>query len=325
MARTPLKDRIMDRPCDCTKSPAVALGPTCPDCGGTGVKERRCAQHWEWLPWHHFIGRRGGLVRRCLDCQKKYDNWGKKPLFERENATQPRSRIRDDGPLRVKFVVSSGNRKTGPIPVSMTSARTCPKSCSWYGRGCYAEQHMVAIHWRRVSDGEGIEWRDFVAMVWDLPEGQIWRHNEAGDLPGDDGKIDARLVHELVLANRGKRGFTYTHKPLNKKNLAIIREALSFGFAVNISADNNAEADSAAALGLPVTVVLPHDAPRKGNATPEGRPIVVCPAELSDKVTCERCGLCAVIERKSIIGFRAHGDRRGQITERLRQLPLVYA
>jgi hypothetical protein len=186
---------------------------------------------------------------------------------------------------------------------------------------------MVAIHWRRVSDGDGLEWSDFIARVAALPPGQIWRHNEAGDLPGDDDHIDSVKLFQLVDANRGKRGFTYSHKGIDGyrgTNTLLMVEANRHGFTVNVSADTLAEADRAMSFGLPAVVVLPLDAPIRGNKTPEGRNIVVCPAEWSPKVTCERCGICAVPNRKSIVGFRAHGDRAGQMTERIekRQLPL---
>lgn len=333
MARKSLKERDMDKRCEAcsglgTLKHALDL---CDLCAGTGIVSRRCRQCWKWQSIDQYISARGEtfkLVVRCHTCTEKYKNWSDKPLEERESATYPRARIRADGPLRVKFVVESGNRKTGPIPVSMTSAGTCPKTCSWYGRGCYAEQHMVSIHWRRVSEGQGLEWDEFVKRVQALPDGQIWRHNEAGDLPGDGKDIDPERLRQLVRANAGKRGFTYTHYKYAEAefmyNHFAIRHANQNGFAVNISADTLEEADLALSLGHPAVVVLPLDAPIRGNKTPAGHNIVVCPAEWSEKVTCERCGLCSVIGRKSVIGFRAHGDRKSQMSERIskRQLPL---
>lgn len=264
-------------------------------------------------------------MKRCSDCRRTYANWDKKSLDERRAATAPRGHIRGDGPLRVKFNLESNNRKTGPIPVSMTSARTCPTSCGFYNSGCYAEQHLVGMHWRRLSAGEGLTWREFCSLVTALPPGQIWRHNEAGDLPGDDEVIDAELFAQLVQANfaAGARAFTYTHKPLTERNVELIRAATAMGFVVNVSADCAEDADQAADMGLPTTVVVEHNAPTRGLKTPAGRTIVVCPAEDHERVTCESCGLCAVSTRKSIVGFRAHGDRKYQITTKLRQLPLL--
>lgn len=295
----------------------------CDVCEGTGFSKIRCSQCWKWRKVRFFRGAAGNLIKKCSICAKKYANWGSKTLAERERATSPRSGIRSDGELLVSFARKSGNRKTGPIPVTMTAASTCPPSCPLMNRGCYAEQHMVAIHWRRLSAGRsGLTWSDFLDEVAALPEGQLWRHNEAGDLPGHGEELDIHLLARLVTANIGRRGFTYTHKSFRKYRIPF-RSANTFGFTVNISTDNLKDADEAAAFGLPVTTVLPHDAPSKGNRTPEGRHIVVCPAELSEKVTCESCELCAIGARKSIIGFRAHGDRKKQITERHRQLPLI--
>ncbi len=302
---------------------AASFMKACEACDGTGVSKIRCSQCWKWKKVQWFRGATGNLVKRCHPCTKKYANWGNKTLEERERATSPRSGISSTGELRVSFARHSGNRKTGPIPVTMTAASTCPTSCPLMNRGCYAEQHMVAIHWRRLSAGKsGITWEEFLIEVANLPDGQLWRHNEAGDLPGVGDTLDLKALADLVTANVGRRGFTYTHKPFRQYALAL-RSANMFGFTVNVSTDNLKDADEAAALGLPVTTVLPHDAPSKGNRTPEGRHIVVCPAELRDEMTCERCKLCAVTNRKSIIAFRAHGDRKKQITERHRQLPLL--
>lgn len=296
----------------------------CQTCQGTGHKERRCGQCWKFKPIGDFMGAKRKFINRCQDCQKKYNGWDKKPLELRMAATNPRKNIPNDGPLRVSFVLSSGNRKTGPIPVSMTSARTCPTSCPLYGNGCYAEQHMMSMHWRRLGKGGGMSWDKFVKAVALLPDGQLWRHNEAGDLPGDDELIDRNLLQALVNANRGKRGFTYTHKPVvaGGKNHQLIQGAIYDGFTINISTDSLQEADEKAELGLPVTVVLDHNSHHKGIRTPAGRHVVVCPAQRREDVTCESCKLCAVAGRRSIVGFLAHGDRRKQITERNHQLPM---
>ena len=69
---------------------------------------------------------------------------------------------------------------------------------------------------------------------------QLWRHNQAGDLPGRGNKIDLRLLAELVAANRQRRGFTYTHKPLTAANVAAIMGATRDGFTVNVSANSPA-------------------------------------------------------------------------------------
>jgi hypothetical protein len=141
-----------------------------------------------------------------------------------------------------------------------------------------------------------------------LPKGTLWRHNQAGDLPGEGDAISAFHMGELIRANKGKRGFTYTHKPMNSaRNIEAVRAANQEGFTVNLSADNLAEADKLADMAIgPIVVVLPAERTR-ATVTPKGRKVAICPATISDNVTCADCGLCALVNRKAIIGFPAHG------------------
>jgi hypothetical protein len=112
----------------------------------------------------------------------------------------------------------------------------------------------------------------------------------------------------LVAANAGRKGFTYTHKPMaTPEAREAVRAANAGGFTVNLSADTLAQADALAAHGIgPVVVVLPSDA-TQGTLTPEGRKVVVCPATQRDDVTCATCTACANSRRSVIIGFPAHG------------------
>ena len=83
--------------------------------------------------------------------------------------------------MRVHLTIKSENVKTGPIPVSTSSAETCPPACPLAGAGCYAQSGKLSIHWRKVSAAErGEPWHEFLARIRQLPPGQIWRHNQAG-------------------------------------------------------------------------------------------------------------------------------------------------
>lgn len=211
----------------------------------------------------------------------------------------------------VHLSLRSANEKTGPIPVSTTSAVTCPSACPLSQSGCYAKGGKLSMHWRAVTEGErGLPWDAFCDAVATLPAGTLWRHNQAGDLPGIGNRIDSRRLAELVVANAeaGAKGFTYTHKPMDSEsNRRAVANANKAGFAVNLSADTLAEADELASLGIaPVVVVVPESAPEKLSTT-SGRAVVVCPAQTRDDKTCADCGLCARINRAVIVGFRAHG------------------
>lgn len=221
---------------------------------------------------------------------------------------------------RVHLTLKSRNEKTGPIPVSTTSAATCASACPFAsGNGCYADGGPLAIHWRKVTTGlAGKPWVEFVQQIAALPVGQFWRHNQAGDLPGDRVTIDQAALSQLVQANRGKRGFTYTHYSPSPNNAAAIADANKQGFTINLSANNPAHADRLAALNIaPVVTVLP--ASVDGNetrtlATPEGRTIAVCPATYRD-TSCAECKLCAVRDRNVIVGFPAHGASKKRASD----------
>ena len=209
------------------------------------------------------------------------------------------------------LTIKSRNVKTGPIPVSTTAAESCPSACPFNNSnagGCYANGGPLAMHWRKVSDGRAGESYDrFVDKISALPKGQLWRHNQAGDLLGKGNRIDVKALHNLVSANAGKRGFTYTHKPMTKTNASAVKSANENGFTVNLSANNESHADKLASLNIgPVVVVLPADA-KENTMTPAGRKIVVCPATQRDGISCATCKLCAISARDFIVGFPAHG------------------
>lgn len=217
--------------------------------------------------------------------------------------------------------LKSTNDKTGPIPVSTTSENSCPLSCPLMKRdgktnGCYADNHGINFHWKKVSAGErGGNLAQFAEDVATLPTGQIWRHNQAGDLPGDRKLIDQKSLRVIVRANTGKRGFTYTHyDPSLKSNAAAIASANNNGFTINLSANTLAQADRYASMNIaPVTVLLPETFKGQTTKTPAGRTVTVCPAQTRDNVTCESCGLCSRRER-NIVGFVAHGSQKAKVT-----------
>lgn len=218
--------------------------------------------------------------------------------------------------MRVHLTYASRNKKTGLIPVSTTSADSCPLSCPFRDNGCYAAYGPLRMHWNKVSSGEReLAWADFLAAIKKLPIGQLWRHNQAGDLPGVGDVIDGRKLQELVKANRGRCGFTYTHKPMTPANYAYVQSANDEGFAINISANSLEHADQMLAdyPRVPVVAVVSETCPEKGE-TPAGNKFIVCPAQARDEVTCATCGLCANTDvRRPIIAFRAHGTGKKHI------------
>jgi hypothetical protein len=220
---------------------------------------------------------------------------------------------------KYRITLKSRNRKVGPIPVTTTEKSSCPSACPLAGNGCYADGGPLAIVWKQ-TETMGMDIDQLCSQIESLPAGQLWRMNQAGDLAHNDQNIDGASLDKLVKANRGKRGFTYTHHDMGRPaNRDLMRFANQEGFTINLSGNNPAHADQLADMGIgPVVTVLPIDQ-LENTTTPAGRKITICPVVTGRATSCATCKLCAQANRKTIIGFPAHGMRRraaGEIAKR---------
>lgn len=219
--------------------------------------------------------------------------------------------------MNVTFTAISSNNKTGPIPVSASPSSTCPSGCPFL-KTCYASYGPSAWHWKKLDEGRtGISWDEFLVKVKKLPRGQLWRHHTWGDIAHNNGTINRKMLRGLTTANKGRRGFTYTHHKISAANLTSLREANTGGFTINASCESVEQVDAARRLGLPAVLVVAQDeAPLKGAMTPDGHPLRRCPAETTD-ITCSTCGICAKPDRQTVIVFTAHGPGTKRIFARL--------
>lgn len=224
-----------------------------------------------------------------------------------------------------RFVAVSGNKKTGPIPVTSTAAQSCPVACPMRtdsAGGCYAASGNSAIHWRALSQGRAATALDvdgLYSAVSSIPKGKLWRHNESGDLLSDEyGFINAGFIWGLVHANKGRRGFTYTHHAQNFHNLTLIQQANREGFTINISTNNikHAIETREKAPDVPIVTIVSEEqwgGKRVINMPESGVYIARCPAEYNEGVTCKTCGICQVSSRKAIVGFTPHGTGKRRV------------
>lgn len=218
--------------------------------------------------------------------------------------------------MKFHLTKRSANSKTGNIPVSTSSHQTCPETCPFY-TNCYATSgYHLRMHWQKVTNGErGQDYCDFLDQIMQLPDGQLWRHNQAGDL-FKPGTIKGRLMlQQLTEANSGKRGYTYTHHKLTKPTIEALKEANSGGFVVNASTESEAAADKAIANGLPAVMVVKSTETRTNWQTPDGNKVVVCPAQRRDDMTCSKCKLCQNRKSNLVVAFLAHGTNKKTIDD----------
>lgn len=234
--------------------------------------------------------------------------------------------------LLIHAIDRSQADKTYGLPVTYNTEKdTCPDSCPLREAGCYAKSGNVAIHWRKLNKateetGQYLTWDRFLNWVKSLRSKQFWRYAVAGDLPhtGDGKTIDGEKVNGLVKANKvgNKKGFTYTHHDPNVgDNAETIRKANEGRFTINLSANNEEEADRLYDLGIGPVVTIMEKNDRGHSTTPKGRKIVECLAT-NPRVPVKDCAeckfLCQKADRDFIIGFVPHGSQKKKV-EKIRQ------
>lgn len=226
--------------------------------------------------------------------------------------------VHHTGTMQVALTMISSNTKTGPIPTSTSERQSCPTTCPFYDKGCYAKSGPQAIHWRKVTQTErGVVWSEFIALIRKIQRGQIWRHNVSGDLAHNNGAIDYLKLRQLIDANKGRRGFTYTHHVLTDHNVIALQNSNALGFTINASCESVNDADRVMTEhGIPAVAVVPSDKTDRFYRTESGRKVITCPAALHPgKVTCATCGLCQVADREFVIAFPAHGTAKKTVNE----------
>ena len=173
------------------------------------------------------------------------------------------------------------------------------------------------MQWDRLNRNEtGVNWDEFLTAIRRIvPNGVLWRHNTAGDLPHNDGNIDYLKLKGLINANKGKKGFTYSHHVLNDHNIIALQNANGLGFTVNASCESVDDADRVMSEhNIPAVAVVHSEETRRFFTTTNGRKVITCPAALHpDKVTCATCGLCQQSDRQFVIAFPAHGASKKKV------------
>jgi hypothetical protein len=253
----------------------------------------------------------------------------------------------------------SSNVKTGKITVVTSGKQTCPITCPFKNNGCYADGGPLRILWDRISrkkgvrfgkkssrKGMGISFDALISKLASISRDKCKRIRlwQAGDMPGDGKRIAGfNEISKLIKSLIGLEVFGFSHYPVitgtyiskntngeecmtkvNWEDIRVnrkrIKQCNSNGVAINLSANNLAHADQLANLNIgPVCTTLPSDI-NKNIRTPEGRRVVICPAVLSDSVSCKTCGgnngsLCYQINRDFIIGFPAHGFKAKEVSK----------
>ena len=124
------------------------------------------------------------------------------------------------------------------------------------------------------------------------------------------------MAQQLVNANKGRRGYTYTHHILNDHNIEVIKDANSKGFTINASCESVDDADRVMSEhNIPAVAVVHSDKTDRFYKTESGRKVITCPATIHESVNCSTCGLCQVADREFVIAFPAHGTAKKTVNQ----------
>jgi hypothetical protein len=245
-------------------------------------------------------------------------------------STRARCAVKGERPQSPAVAIeTSDNRKLGPVSATYSSQESCPGSCPWFGKGCYAEHGPISFTTRRLNRSavrDAVRIAEAEARAIDgLTGDRLLRLHIVGDARTDAaarvlGKAAARYRARGNAPRIGKKVWGYTHAWRT-----VARE--SWGDAVSIlaSVETVRDARKAMELGYAAAVVVANF--ERENAYPiDGVTVVPCP-EQTRGVTCRDCGLCRDDERLRaaglVIAFEAHGTGAGNMRKTLRSLPVL--
>lgn len=226
-------------------------------------------------------------------------------------------------------VETSTNAKLGPVSASYASQASCPRSCPWYGNGCYAERGLVGWQTRRLNRSAvrgAARIADAEARAIDALTGdRLLRLHVVGDARTDAAaKVLGAAAHRYSrrgnAPRHGRKVWTYTHAWRT-----VSRESWGESVSVLASVETVRDARAAMARGYAAAVVV-SAFEREGAYPIDGVTVIPCPNQTRG-VTCRDCGLCRDDERLRaaglVIAFQAHGTGGASVRKTLLSLPTV--
>jgi hypothetical protein len=225
-------------------------------------------------------------------------------------------------------VASSANAKIGMAAATYASQASCPKTCPFFKKGCYAEHGPVGIttlNLNRVEENNPTAIAQSEADAIDLLPGILpLRLHVVGDCATEES---ARIVSEAAerYSTRWRKRtadmpvWAYTHAHDVPRDawgkVSILRSCESMSQVVQAHEDGYAaeltvgafEQDSAYDLG-------------------DGFVGIPCPQQTGKVKTCIDCGLCMrdskLHDSKRVILLKAHGSRKFKVAATVRETPV---
>ncbi len=231
--------------------------------------------------------------------------------------------------IAVCAIETSENRKLGAVSATYASQASCPTSCPWFCKGCYAESGPAGFTTRRLNRSETknalhIAYQESRAIDG-LTGDRLLRLHVVGDARTESAaKVLAsacdRYSRRGNAPRRGKKAWTYTHAWKT-----VSRASWGDSIAVLASVETARDARVAMAQGYAAAIVV--TAFERDSAYEiDGTTVVPCPNQTRG-ITCRECGLCRDDERLRkaglVIAFAAHGRGSAGMVRKTLSLPTV--
>lgn len=216
----------------------------------------------------------------------------------------------------VLAVARTGNAKLGDAAVTLVARQSCPDTCAFKEKGCYAEHDNNRVFWDRLTAGAVDASplalaRAEAAAIDGLPGDRDLRLHVAGDSATVEGtELIAAACARYAERGRAKGlsvvAWGYTHA------WRVVPRAAWGPVSILASCETAEDVLDARARGYAAALVVPaFDAesayPLVGG---DGAKVLPCPQQTRDR-TCTECRLCFAPDRllraNLAIGFSLHG------------------
>lgn len=208
------------------------------------------------------------------------------------------------------------NKKLGHMAYISAPSDNCDDNCPFKGDGCYAENPPFSWVWDKHQSGvsrHSVTYPQLLTNVRQMPRDSKLRFFVGGDFPKNGtGSVDCIKATQMAKAAIGKKTIIFTHhRPWSGNGAwgATIRNLKPIGFQINVSCESEQQVDAYIADGIDCVLTVPSTETRKQWRTAGGNRVRICPQQLHEGVTCERCMLCSSRPDDMVIAFKGHGTR----------------
>jgi len=219
-------------------------------------------------------------------------------------------------------VEKSSNGKTGVVSSTYAPIQSCPNTCPFLDKGCYAQSGPTGIHLRRIN-------KEAKDSCREAPE--VIAKEEARAIKGLTGKNPLRLhvvgdcktVESAELLREASKEYTDKHKqPVWTYTHAwreIPRDAWG-GISVLASCETEEDCISAMDKGYAASIIK--ETKFDDRSIKDNYELVPC-KEITKGIKCDKCRLCfddkRLLENKRVIVFFPHGTGMKTVSKTLKE------